>query len=75
MSDLQFDYRKLRGKIVEKGDTLEQFSKEVGISRTALYQKMNKDGEFTTGEMFNICEVLNIHVNQVGEYFFVESVR
>lgn len=75
MTELKFDYSKLRGRIIEKGLTLEQFSKKVDISRTALYKKLNKDGEFTDYEMFKICNLLEIPVENVSEYFFVQIVR
>ena len=35
------DFRKLRGRIIEKYDTLENFAKSYGISPVCLSKKMN----------------------------------
>ena len=35
-----YEYKKLRGRIIEKFGTQEKFSKEIGISETSLSKKM-----------------------------------
>lgn len=75
MKKIEFDYSKLKGRIKEKNLTLYEFSKLANIGRTALYAKLEKNGEFTESEMFRICEVLEIPLERVNSYFFTKLVR
>ena len=65
-----FNYDKLRGKIKEKYSTLTIFSRELGISRTALSERLNNKSNFSDSEMLKACELLEIPLEKVQEYFF-----
>ena len=75
MKKIEFDYSKLKGRIKEKNLTLYEFSNLANIGRTALYAKLERNGEFTESEMFRICEVLDIPLKDVSSYFFTKLVR
>ncbi|WP_072520339.1 helix-turn-helix domain-containing protein [Gemella massiliensis] len=75
MKKIKFDYNKLKGRIKEKNLTLNEFANKVNIGRTALYSKLERNGEFTESEMFRICNVLEIPLNEVSVYFFTKYVR
>lgn len=53
---------KLRGRIVEKGTTLEGVAKSIGMARSTLYRKMtNSNGDcFTVGQVKDIMRVLDL---------------
>ncbi len=67
---MSYDYRKLCGKIKEKCGTQEKFSKELGLSRTTVNQKLNNKIEFTQEEMSKTVKILDLAVKDIPEYFF-----
>jgi len=70
-----FDYSKLLGKIKEKGLTQETLAKSIGITPGSMSEKLNNKANFKQKEIFMICQVLDISVGEVGEYFFAQKVR
>lgn len=60
----------LKGKIFEKGKTIVQLQKEIGISKTALYRKMNNISYFTSKEIKIIIKILDLTVEEMNEIFF-----
>ena len=65
-----YQYKKLRGRIVEKFDTQEKFAKKIGISETSLSKKMKCKTGISQADMTLWAELLDIHINEYGEYFF-----
>lgn len=65
---------KLKGRIVEKGFTLERFSHEIGISRPVLRKKISNEVDFKASEIEKIMNVLDIPKAVVADYFFVSDV-
>lgn len=65
-----WNYNKLRGKIKETCGTQESFAEKIGISYTSLSKRLNNQIEFTQEDIYKSCEVLNISMEQVPEYFF-----
>ncbi|WP_148464864.1 helix-turn-helix domain-containing protein [Peptoniphilus harei] len=50
-------------------------SRKVGITRAALYNKINNKTEFTANEIAKICSVLNINdSDKKNEIFFANYV-
>lgn len=70
-----FDYSKLKGKIKEIYNTQNNFAEAIGIGKSLLSQKLNNHSEFSQAEMYKICEVLNIKLNKINEYFFTILVK
>lgn len=68
------DYRKLKGKIVEVYDTLENFSKAMGMSPAALTQRLKGVTEWKTAEITKACELLGINLSDAWLYFFIKKV-
>lgn len=75
MSDLVFDYNKLRGKIREKCYTQEEFAKQIGIGYVSLSKRLNNQLEFSSSEIFKSCNVLGIPADEISAYFFTPEVQ
>jgi len=66
---------KLKGKIVEKGLSIEDVAKAIGINKSTLYRKINNNGETLTIKEANvICKVLGLCGKEAAEIFFNNSV-
>lgn len=62
---------KLRGKIVEKRETLEKLANTLGIDRSTVYRKMQDNGNnFTIGEANKIVKFLSLTSDEATEIFF-----
>ena len=68
------DSKKLHGKLVEKGYTMSSMAKELGISDTAMYNKMNGKSQFTQGEMHLMASRLQMTMEDIGNIFFADQV-
>ena len=64
----------LKGKIIEKGLSMQEFSAKTGIKKTALYRKLYGKTEFSCSEIEKIIKVLNLSANQIGDIFFNQKV-
>ena len=69
-----FDKNKLRAKIIEKGLTMEQFAKLLGIDSATLYRKMSLKSDFTRNEMILIKENLELTLEEFNSIFFAEKL-
>ena len=63
-------YGKLREKIKTKYSTLKVFAKEMGIDASTLSQKLNDAVSWKQTEIETIIRLLDIPVDEIGEYFF-----
>lgn len=72
---MNFDYRKLNGRIVEKLGTKKEFAKKIGKSRSSVIQKLNNSTNFSQNEIIKSCEVLEISPNEIPIYFFTKKVE
>lgn len=68
----KYNYSKLLGKIKECGFTQESLAKAIGINKGTLNLKLNNNAVFTISEVDNICRLLDISKNEIGDYFFAE---
>ena len=75
MQDLVFDYSKLRGRIREICKTQENYEEKLGIGYVSLSKRLNNQLEFSSSEIYNSCDVLEIPVNQIPDYFFTLEVQ
>lgn len=64
------NYSKLLGRIKECGLTQEQLAKAIGKNKGTISAKINNQFSFTQDEMDDICRVLDIPNDEIGEYFF-----
>ena len=60
----------LKGAIRRKGYTIESLSKDVGISRTSLFNKMHNKNEFLISEIDTIGRCLGLNKSQFHQIFF-----
>lgn len=72
---MAFNYNKLIGKIIEVFGTRGAFASAMGISDTALRQKLQSERNFRQDEIYKACNLLDIDVRDISLYFFVEQVK
>lgn len=65
-----YEYRKLRGRIIEKYATQERFAKALGISKNSLSLKMKGKTGLSQKDIETWAKLLDIDMKQYGEYFF-----
>ena len=75
MTEVKFDYSKLRGKIREIFRTQSAFAEAMGISSTSLSAKLNNNVEFTQKEIDKAVELLKIAKEDIPAYFFTPKVQ
>lgn len=61
---------KLLGKIKEHGKTIEGFAKELGLSNSSMYRKVNGKSQFTREEIKRIASILELDNGELLEIFF-----
>ena len=72
---MSYNYSKLRGKIVEKFETLGAFSEAMGWSERTNSLKMNGKVEWKQNEIVKATELLNIPAKEIDTYFFNVEVQ
>jgi len=71
---MSFDYSRLKGKIVEKYGSQTEFTRAFGVSENTFSLKMNNKVRFTSDDITKIISLLDIPVEEIGQYFFVQKV-
>ena len=71
---MEFDYRKLRGRIVEKFGTISGFAETLGVSKQAVSRKLNNKDGFTRDKILEWSDVLEIPSEDYAAYFFTQRV-
>lgn len=69
------DYKKLKLKIKEVYDTQEAFAEAMGMSKTALNQRLNGSVEWKASEIAKACDLLHIPLTDAHLYFFTPKVQ
>lgn len=72
---MKFNHSKLLGKIKEFGMTQADLASSIGINKGTLSAKLNSQYCFTSDEMVAICEVLNVPIKEIPQYFFTLLVQ
>ena len=67
---MPYSYNKLRGRIIEKYGTQEEFARNLGISKNSLSLKMNGKTSFSQSDVIKWSKLLDINTNEIGQYFF-----
>lgn len=66
---------KLKAKLKERGMSIEEVSKMIGIDKSTFYRKLASDGAtFTIGEVDKISKVLSLSVDDINSIFFSNFV-
>lgn len=61
--------QKLKGKIIERGISVEVLSKMIGITKSAMYRKLNAFDKITVGEVKRIKEALQLTDEEACDIF------
>ncbi len=63
-------YRKLQGKIKETFETQKGFAAAMGLSQPTITGKLTGKIDWKRSEMRKACELLEIPIEKINEYFF-----
>ena len=72
-SGMEYDYSKLRGRIIEKFGTIGNFQKHLNISNVVLSKKMNNRVRLSHDDITPWADLLEIPMDQIGVYFFTRK--
>lgn len=74
---VEFDFSKLRGRIVEKFGTIAGFCDAADISMQRMSARLNNRHQFQPTEIKRFCmpDLLDIADEEIPAYFFVPKVR
>lgn len=67
---MSYEYNKLRGRIIEKYGTQENFAEAIGLSTNSMSRKMTGKSGFSQEDIELWSEKLEIKQAEYGEYFF-----
>lgn len=70
---MEYDYSKLRGRIIEKFGTIGNFQKHLNISNVVLSKKMNNKVRLSHDDITQWADLLEIPMDQIGVYFFTRK--
>lgn len=65
-----FEYRKLRGKIIEIFGTYGSFADTLNQSAVTVSNKLNGKTQFSQDDIVSWCDALSIPFSEAGTYFF-----
>lgn len=74
MDNVVFDYRKLRGRIVEKYGTQGNFARLNNMSNRSMSLKLNNGIGLSQKEIVLWCNQLDIPIDNIPAYFFTQKV-
>jgi len=72
---MNYDYSKLRGRIIERFGSQEAFAEVVNQTPTTISYKLNGKKPLTRNDIIEWAKVLEIPTEEIGLYFFTEIVR
>lgn len=72
---MEFDYSKLRGRIIEIYGSQEAFAEKMGLSTRSLSLKMNGKTYWKQPEICKAVKLLNIKDEDILLYFFAIKVQ
>ncbi len=67
---MPYRYDKLLGRIVEKCGTQAEFAKRMQLSERTVSLKLNGKRPWSQVDIAKACEVLDIELTEIQEYFF-----
>lgn len=70
---MQYDYHKLRGRIVEKFETLSKFADALGVHLTVISNKLNGNRDITKSDILAWSKLLDIKPSEYGEFFLSQK--
>lgn len=70
---MEYDYSKLRGRIIEKFGTIGNFQKHLDVSNVVVSKKMNNRVRLSHDDITQWADLLEIPMEQIGVYFFTRK--
>lgn len=67
---MEFNYSKLKGRIVEKYGTQGKFADALGVNQMTVSRKLNGENSFTRNDMLVWADMLAIDRKDIVNYFF-----
>lgn len=67
---MEFKYAKLRARIKEKYGTEGNFAEALGTSQMTVSRKFNGKTQFSSEDIKQYCNLLDIPLEDAGIYFF-----
>jgi len=67
---MDFNYSKLKGKIVEKFGSQGKFAEALGVEQNTVSRKLNGISGFSRDDMLIWSALLGIDRDDIGSYFF-----
>lgn len=64
----------LKSKIALKGITIDELAEQIGISKTAMYRRLNGKNSFKANEIMSMKKILSLNVDELNDIFFTEEV-
>ena len=71
---MEFDYRKLAGKIKEVFGKQSAFAAALGLSERSLSLKMSNQRYFKMPEIYRAIQMLGLQPSDIPDYFFTPKV-
>lgn len=71
---IEYDYSKLRGRIIEKFGSQSAFAKALGISFVTVSNKMNQKSGFGPEDIEAWSKLLDIDFRDYGIFYFSRKV-
>ena len=68
--ETNFKSNKLKGRIVEKFDSVSNFSEAIGKNKSAVSLLLNGKKRLTREDIILFCKVLDIKNDEIADYFF-----
>ena len=70
----EYDYRKLRGRIVEKCGNFTEFYKKLNITDIQASKKLNGHAGFSQDDMVLWASILEADASEIGPLFCTQKV-
>ncbi len=72
---IEFDYSKLRGRIVEKFGSIDAFSSNLDISNVSISKKLNNKINISREDIILWSKLLDIPPEEYGAFYFARKVQ
>lgn len=72
---MEYDYSKLKGRIIEVYETQGNFANAMGKTQETLSKKLNNIRRFDQNEITLAVQLLNISPEDINSYFFKQKVQ
>lgn len=69
LDTVEFDYSKLKGRIIEKYDSISKFVDDFGGTIQNFSLKLNNKVQFSQKDIIKIVDMLDIPIEYIGIYF------